>query len=129
MAEIRRAHIHHKDGNPLNNDPSNRELLCEECHQKNRRRKGKNHTGIYIHVTFSPWLREEILKASGYRCQRCFALVGDRKYRRCSWCGGVATKANRVEWNDGRAMCRECLDDWTAQGRPTEYSPFYGRKL
>jgi len=25
-------HRHHKDGNPLNNDPANLELLCERCH-------------------------------------------------------------------------------------------------
>jgi RNA-directed DNA polymerase len=27
------THLHHKDGNPKNNHPSNWELLCEDCHK------------------------------------------------------------------------------------------------
>jgi RNA-directed DNA polymerase len=27
------THLHHKDGNPTNNDPSNWELLCNDCHK------------------------------------------------------------------------------------------------
>src|SRR5215831_6336561 len=27
-----RLEIHHKDGNPTNNDPSNIEFLCRKCH-------------------------------------------------------------------------------------------------
>jgi len=28
------GHIHHKDGNPKNNDPNNLVLLCRDCHAK-----------------------------------------------------------------------------------------------
>lgn len=28
------GHIHHKDGNPKNNDPGNLVLLCRDCHAK-----------------------------------------------------------------------------------------------
>mgnify|MGYP001608982363 CR=1 FL=1 len=28
-----KRHVHHKDENPLNNDPSNLETLCASCHQ------------------------------------------------------------------------------------------------
>lgn len=128
--EIRRACIHHKDGNPLNNVPGNWQVLCPKCHSKTRKHTNKrNGPGFSIYVLFKPRLRKKILKAAGYRCQICGALVGDKKHKRCDWCGQVTTNASRIKWKDGRTMCRECLDDWTEQGRPAEFSPTLRRKL
>ena len=31
---IKKAERHHKDGNTLNNDPSNVEFICRRCHMK-----------------------------------------------------------------------------------------------
>jgi len=120
LATVRKAIIHHKDGNSLNNDSGNWRVLCSKCHASHR--KKTNEIGFYIAVMFKPWLREKILQAAGHRCQVCSAQVGDKKHKRCNWCRRITTKANRVEWQDGRTMCRECFDDWTKKGRPAEFS-------
>lgn len=128
MADIRKVHIHHRDGNPLNNNPSNWQVLCSKCHSQTFSREKKNEHGFQIVVIFKPWLRERILKAAHYRCQQCGTQVGDIKHKRCNWCGRITTKANRVEWKDGRTMCKECFDDWTEQGGPREFSPLSSRE-
>jgi len=35
---IEAAEVHHKDENPMNNEPSNLESLCRSCHERTKRR-------------------------------------------------------------------------------------------
>jgi|ADurb_H2B_02_Slu_FD_contig_31_4960_length_550_multi_3_in_0_out_0_2 5-methylcytosine-specific restriction protein A len=34
---VRVDEVHHKDGNPMNNEPDNLESLCRPCHEKTKR--------------------------------------------------------------------------------------------
>ena len=40
-------HIHHKDGNDLNNDPDNLEIVCSNCHIKRHLKYNKNGELVY----------------------------------------------------------------------------------
>jgi hypothetical protein len=39
-------HVHHKDGDKFNNEPSNLETVCATCHPKGKRREGWKHHHI-----------------------------------------------------------------------------------
>ena len=129
-AMFKRAHIHHKDGNPINNPPdgSNWEVLCFRCHSKaearrykdNDNKKGNNKDGIYLTTRFAPWKRAEIIRDRGYRCEKCgvdLSLVRTRtsgKPRpRCITCGLIIDrKRDEIHWKDGKIMCVECFDKY-----------------
>lgn len=111
---MKRAHIHHKDGNPTNNpsDGSNWQVLCPGCHNKIPRSDHQG-DGVYIHVIFTPWKRDEILKMKGNRCRECGEIVSSKIYptiRRvvtCNWCDRIIPrKKDQIEWRDGRIMCK-----------------------
>jgi len=120
---LRKAHIHHKDGNPLNNDPRNWQVLCSKCHATTFSRAKKNPAGFYINIIFQHWLREEILQTAHHRCQLCGAAVGIIKHKQCDWCGHMTNAATRVEWQNEKIMCKECFDAWIKQGKPKEFVP------
>lgn len=121
---IRKAHIHHKDGNPLNNNPKNWEVLCAQCHRRTFSCEKKNHTGFTIRIFFQPWLREEILKTAHYQCKACGRKVQNSKFTRCDWCHQVTKEGYRVKWENGKIMCQTCLDEWHKLGTPRQFSPF-----
>jgi len=106
---IKKAHIHHKDGNPLHNTWNNFEVLCTKCHGKREKgsRKGKNY---YIVVIFKPAFRQDILERAGYRCAECGAFVGDIEHLRCGRCGRVTRKKDARYWQNGQVWCKECFD-------------------
>lgn len=118
----KRAHIHHRDGDPLNNELENIMVLCSSCHAKEHR-KGKRHhvDGVYISVSFSPKKRQEILSLANYQCGICgckveaSAPVRRVQERVCSWCGYVVPKSEIIEWQDGRRMCVRCFNKWAEE--------------
>ena len=63
--------IHHKDGNPLNNDDSNLSVLCPKCHQAEHRNNKKPRGDVYIIAVFKPKKRKQLLQRSNYRCAKC----------------------------------------------------------
>lgn len=48
-------HLHHKDGNPLNNDPGNLELLTVSAHIKHHKRYRSKQKTISILVPIQQW--------------------------------------------------------------------------
>ena len=61
---------HHRDGNPLNNDPSNIEFLCRSCHM---REDGRSKAAIEV--------------ASKHTGKKRGPLIKPYKYGKCSVCG------------------------------------------
>ena len=119
---MKRAHIHHKDGNPLNNHPGNWEVLCSTCHRAlhcEQRREARQR-GYSIVVIFRQELRSKILSKASYRCARCGAMVDDigcntqNRPQPCQWCHRLVNKKERVTWQDGRIMCKDCFEEWLA---------------
>lgn len=62
----RAIHEHHKDGNHLNNEPSNRIYLCANCHAEAHERlgdcNGEPKRIGYKHLGMKPPTQEEINK-------------------------------------------------------------------
>ena len=57
--------VHHRDGDPLNNDPSNLEVLCRSCHIRHHRKRfcslpncGRRHKGHgYCDKHYQRWIK------------------------------------------------------------------------
>jgi len=119
---MKRARIHHKDGNPLNNDPGDWEVLCPACHRAFHRSQQleARQKGFSIAVIFRPELRRTILGKADYQCARCGALVDDigcntqNRPQPRQWCHRLVDKKERVTWQDGRIMCKDCFEKWLA---------------
>ena len=124
---MRKAHIHHRDGNPTNNPPdgSNWMVLCPGCHNKTHgsgRRTNHQGSGVYVTVMFAPWKRNEILKMKGNCCELCGAKAYSNVYsttrraKRCEWCGRIIpNRRSQIQWRDGRIMCRECFEKYSEE--------------
>jgi hypothetical protein len=119
---MNRAHIHHKEGNPLNNHLGNWEVLYSTCHrafhrlqQREARRKG-----FSIAIVFRPVLRRKILSEASYQCTHCGTVVDDigcntqNRPQPCRWCHRLVNKKDSVTWQDGRIMCEDCFEEWLA---------------
>jgi 5-methylcytosine-specific restriction endonuclease McrA len=112
MPQIKRAHIHHKDGNPLNNKIENLEVLCSWCHRHVGTASQGNHANYRIEVIFKPDFREQILERGDYKCHMCGALVGSIKHLRCERCHRVVPKKESVKWESGKIWCQNCFNEY-----------------
>jgi hypothetical protein len=83
---------HHKDGNTLNNKPSNIIPLCRRCHMKEDGRLER-------------FKKSPRNKKSPKPCVNCSRVVKVTRHGRCSKCSEYLRK-NEVEWTKERAEKR-----------------------
>lgn len=113
-----RAHIHHKDGNPLNNpiDGSNWQVLCRDCHRKLPKRKEYNLTGMTFAVFFSHWKYDEILQSRDCKCESCGSIFQPYKKREILYCTicnqRITNKRNAFSCDLKGTIHRECFPKW-----------------
>jgi hypothetical protein len=83
--------VHHKDRDPTNNAPENREVLCQSCHQQE-------------HITAGDWGHGKVPTAT---CEICGAAFQPKRSRRATLCGSkeCATEKGRrsaaARWDGG----------------------------
>ena len=97
-ATNKRLERHHKDANPLNNDPDNVQILCVRCHMKE---DGRLAAGA------------ERLRTRGRRAPRiykgtvCTVSSCDREAKYRGLCNSHYYRARNNGWNPGTAPVRE----------------------
>lgn len=106
---------HHKDGNPLNNDPSNIRRLCRDCHMIEDGRANGRLKGLKIGIKFSESAKirmsEAHKKGAYHACLNCGTVFWvtphqskEGKGKFCSHkCFGEYTRG------DNHWMRKECL--------------------
>lgn len=127
MLGAKRAHIHHRDGNPANNPPdgSNWQVLCPECHRKlhDGTDRKYNKGGIHVTVQFARWKRKGILQSRNNSCELCGVKLGigkdysSKSAPKCAVCKGLVGDTKEwVLWRDGTTYCMDCIEKKCADG-------------
>jgi len=122
---VKRAHIHHRDGNPLNNPPdgSNWEVLCVRCHM-GIPTTSRDGSGINISVTFAPWKRAEIIESRNFHCERCCVEVSPQKLKK-DYGEVIMSKGNKYIVVDEYTV--DLLQQVVNQGKASNLSEAVGK--
>lgn len=129
---LRRAIIHHRDGNPLNNLDSNYQVVCTKCHRATWVKRSNAGEGepYYVQISFSRFERQRILEKAHYRCEICGEQVVDKIT--CHWCGKAVTPPppskpqtygprGCIRWPGDQLMCLECYKKSPKMGQVVLY--------
>ena len=95
--------LHHKDGNHYNNDFSNLELLCPNCHSLESNNSG---AGVLAYQEKIKSMSKE--KAEEKRCSSCGALLVKSKTGLCQSCYKVSSRT--VERPDAKTLAQEIVE-------------------
>jgi hypothetical protein len=111
--------IHHKDGDPGNNEEANLLPLCRKCHRVLPKSTDRSNKDI-IAVTFSSEYRQQLLKRAGNRCGLCSRPISDTLCENaCIRCGkeiditaNPSGESGFCRYENGSMTCCQCNYGW-----------------